>query len=50
LVVQYYLVVYERQPLKFELAFYKPKDEWVFQKAQYGFQGAELPKEKKTIS
>lgn len=31
LVVQYYLVIYERQPLKFELAFYKPKDEWVFQ-------------------
>ena len=30
-VVQYYLVVYERQPLKFELAFYRPGDEWVFQ-------------------
>jgi hypothetical protein len=29
--VQYYLVVYERQPLKFELAFYRPGDEWVFQ-------------------
>lgn len=31
LVTQYYLVMYERQPLKFELTFYKPQDEWVFQ-------------------
>jgi hypothetical protein len=31
LVVQYYLVMYERQPMKFELTFYKPYDEWIFQ-------------------
>lgn len=30
-VVQYYLVIYERQPLKFEMAYYRPKDEWVLQ-------------------
>lgn len=31
LVVQYYLVLYERQPVKFELVFYNARDEWVFQ-------------------
>ena len=31
LVNQYYLVIYERQPLRFELTFYRPADEWVFQ-------------------
>lgn len=31
LVNQYYMVLYERQPLRFELTFYRPADEWVFQ-------------------
>lgn len=31
LVNQYYMVLYKRQPLRFELTFYRPADEWVFQ-------------------
>ena len=31
LVYMYYLVAYDRQPLKFEFHFYRPGDKWVIQ-------------------
>lgn len=31
LVYMYYLVAYDRQPLKFEFVFYRPGDKWVVQ-------------------
>lgn len=36
IVVQYYLVVYDRQPFKFEFTFYRPHDEWMLQNFMFG--------------
>lgn len=35
LVYLYYVVAYDRGPLKFEFFFYRPNDKWVLQSLQY---------------